>query len=247
MPISVDPKQFHLSITKELKALQDRVRSLIGDAHWGEDGRYKEAVLRNVIRRFLTQDAVIGTGFIVRHSPEELKVSNQIDILVVDSRYPLLFAEGDFIITTPFNVLAMIEVKTELEPSDREIFEKATENGRIAGKDIFNGIFSFEGVAQNRIETNSFEDILKNSQGEVNNICFGEDFFVKYWDRSVNNPIKNGYGIYKITGLSFSYFISNLVESVYPNTGVERNWFLYPIEEGKEAHRIKTVMMNDEV
>ena len=48
-----NPSAFQKSITKELKALQNRVRYLIGDSHWGEEGRYKEAILRNVIKRFL--------------------------------------------------------------------------------------------------------------------------------------------------------------------------------------------------
>jgi len=44
---------FQKSITKELDIVKNRVRSLIGNAHWGEEGRYKEAVLKTVINRFL--------------------------------------------------------------------------------------------------------------------------------------------------------------------------------------------------
>jgi hypothetical protein len=40
---------YHRTTTKELLALTNKVRNLI--THWGEDGRYKEAVLKNVIRR----------------------------------------------------------------------------------------------------------------------------------------------------------------------------------------------------
>ena len=44
---------FHKTTTKELLAIKDRVPYLIN--HWGEDGRYKEAVLKSVISRFLPE------------------------------------------------------------------------------------------------------------------------------------------------------------------------------------------------
>jgi len=64
MPVHISPEKFQESITKELEVVRDRVRNLIGDAHWGEEGRYKEAVLKNVIRRFLPSNLSIGTGFV---------------------------------------------------------------------------------------------------------------------------------------------------------------------------------------
>ena len=42
---------FHKSTTKELKVIKNRVRNFIGNRNWGEEGRYKEAILRNVIKR----------------------------------------------------------------------------------------------------------------------------------------------------------------------------------------------------
>jgi len=62
--------EFHKSIGKELKAVQNRVRNLIKDANWLEEGRYKEVVLRNVIRRFLPKNLDIGTGFILNDKKE---------------------------------------------------------------------------------------------------------------------------------------------------------------------------------
>lgn len=241
MPTQINPKEFHKSVSAELVALQNRVRNLIGNANWGEDGRYKEAVLRNVIRRFLGSDVIIGTGFVATDSVNGPVVSDQIDILIVNRNYPLLFLEGDFIVTTPLNVLAMIEVKTRLSPTDVAVFHKASENKNLINKSIFNGVFSYEGSTQRTIETAAFEGILAASNGAINHICFGKDFFIKHWDNLPTNPSFNSYGLYRIDDLAFSYFISNLVESIYPNIGRERNWFLYPIEEGKEAHRFKTV------
>ena len=67
MPHQPDPKSFQTSITEELLILRNRVRFLIGDAHWGEDGSYKEAILRKILRGFLPKDLNIGTGFIVEN------------------------------------------------------------------------------------------------------------------------------------------------------------------------------------
>lgn len=53
MSININFEDFQKSITKELDVVKNRVRNLIGPAHWGEEGRYKEAVLKNIIKRFL--------------------------------------------------------------------------------------------------------------------------------------------------------------------------------------------------
>ena len=36
-----------------LNLIKNRVRNLIGNSNWAEEGRYKETILKNVIRRFL--------------------------------------------------------------------------------------------------------------------------------------------------------------------------------------------------
>ena len=64
MPI--ESKKFQESITRELDVIKNRVRNLIGNANWSEEGRYKEAILKNVLRKFLPSNLSIGTGFIVK-------------------------------------------------------------------------------------------------------------------------------------------------------------------------------------
>jgi len=72
-------KNFHESTSKELEAVKNRVRNLIGAANWSDEGRYKEIVLSNVIRRFLPKRFDIGTGHIVAKDGRDVKVSKQID------------------------------------------------------------------------------------------------------------------------------------------------------------------------
>lgn len=250
--MDVNPEEFHKSISRELKTIQDRIRNLIGDAHWGEEGKYKEAILKNVIRRFLPANMNVATGFIVKKENNSAKVSSQIDIIIYDNTYPVLFVEGDFIITTPVNVKAIIEVKTKLNSSTfKEALLKATKNGRFLiqnvprlnfqrrRKEMFNGIFVYNkgGIS---IETPTLEQPLRNSGGIVNYICLGENVFIKYWyKRMPENDHNRKYSVYRIKQLSFSYFISNLIEHVSDTRMSERRWFLYPSRKVRKAIRLK--------
>lgn len=258
----MDAKAFQKSINDELLIVKERVRYLIGKSHFGEDGRHKESVLKNVIKRFLPNNISVGTGFIISKQGDEFKQTTQIDIILYDNNYPLLFSDGDFIITTPKNVVAIIEVKTKIRNSDlREVIRKSVENGKLIGSEhdkIFNGIFSFEyedSIVDSRSNNKSISGTITNSlvesKGIVNHISFGQDWFIKYWynenDSRINDNcvINNFYNIYKLNNLSFSYFISNLIEKVSPIDSTDRFWFMYPIEGTKEILREKTICLNE--
>ena len=245
--MDITPEKFQKTITGELKVVQDRVRHLIGNANWGEEGRYKEVILRNVIRRFLPATISLGTGFIAKKENGEIKISKQIDIIIYDNTYPVLFSEDDFIITTPANVKGIIEVKTKQTPTKIvEAMKNATTNGSLVSREIFNGIFAYE---RGNIKVNDrgintkLEEALKDSKGFVNHVCLGEDIFIKFHPNlDTQNNCSNGYyNIYNIEKLSFSYFISNIVENIFTDEMVERLWFLYSLENGKNARKIRDI------
>ena len=71
-------KHFQESITNELDAVRNRVRDLIGDAHWGEEGRYKEEILKKTLRKFLPNNVSVGTGFVTTVAD----ISKQLDIII---------------------------------------------------------------------------------------------------------------------------------------------------------------------
>ena len=246
----IDVKKFQKSITKELDTVKDRVRNLIGSSHWGEEGKYKEAILRNVIRRFLPANLSLGTGFVIRKYNNRTQISNQIDIIVYDNTIPVLFSEGDFVITTYKNVKAIIEVKTKIRNSNlQEIIEKAKENGKLIVKEAFNGIFSYE--YDDNINSSYVDDVLKSTKGHVNHLSLGKDIFIRFWKKEDRNrlspPVINCegdfYNIYKLEGLSFSYFISNLLDMACSEKLDDRWWFLFPIEGTKEVHRERTTCL----
>jgi hypothetical protein len=255
-------RRFQESITNELNIIKDRVQDLIGTRHWGEVGRFKEAILKNVIKRFLPSHISIGTGFIV-DSENGDEVSRQLDLIIYDNTYPVLFSEGDFIITTKRNVKAVIEVKScirthelrhvidhfdesvaTLRPSiNPRPFSLARSSRSRSG--IFFGVFAFE--FEGDIHSQAVDRALRESRQIINHVALGPDVFIRKWERQEARdlqPAVDAYGsfynLYHIDRLAFSYFISNLLDRVSGGLS-DRRWFAFPIEGTKEIHRIRTV------
>lgn len=247
----VDAQKFQESITKELDTVKDRVRNLIGSSNWGEEGRYKEAILRNVIRRFLPSNLSLGTGFVINKDNNRTQITHQIDIIIYDNTIPILFLEGEFVITTYRNVKAIIEVKTRIRNSDLKcIIKKAEEDGEIIGKRIFNGIFSYG--HEGDIDSDRVDDALKSAEGYVNHLSLGKDIFIRFWNSEDRNRLDlpvwdcegDFYNIYGLENLSFSYFISNLLDMACSEKLDDIWWFLFPIEGTKEVHKERTVCLH---
>lgn len=228
---------YHKTTTNELLALTNKVRSLI--THWGEDGRYKEAILKNIIRRFLPEKFTIGTGFVIKQTRArgEHLSSRQIDLLIYDNASPVLFKEGDFVILTPDAVRGIIEIKANLQNQRlTEIVRQANENGKFifSGKRdkkqlFFNGIFSYDGY--NRFDVDSFtnsyidgnQPFLEDenfTKYKVNHVALNKDWFIKVWEE------EHPHSLYNIEDLAFPFFISNLTD-ILSNRSVKRNNFIW--------------------
>jgi hypothetical protein len=235
--------EYQKSIAHEFNATKNRIRYLIGSAHWGEDGRYKEVILMNFLKRFLPNNIEVGTGFI----KDGDNISTQIDIIIYNSSLPLYFKENDFIIVQPKSVLGIIEVKSN--PDRNKIAEaifKASKVGEIIRENlIFNGLFIF-GEANNNQNHSSkllenprngqFKDslldaLLKNNG--LNHIVSNDGAFIKKWSE------EEKFSCYAIKDLATSYFFSNLLDIINNRIelfGIPEAMYnhLYPIPEGKE-------------
>lgn len=232
------------SISYEIKAIQDRVRHFV--KHYGEDGRYKETVLIDLLRQKLPQSVSIGTGFVMGANDEP---STQIDIIIYSDIYPLYFKQGDFVIVNKASVLGILEVKTRFNDSTEliEAIEKSYDNKKLIGKGAFNGIFSFEcdfDITNNHRLT----DFLQQKY-MIDEIVFNDTIFMKYWCKNMPNETYANphYSFYSLQDMAIGYFISNIIENVnikirgkkIPKS-VEK--FLYPIEgAGKEGSKIKDI------
>jgi hypothetical protein len=238
--------EYHKSTTNELLSLTNKVRNLV--QHWGEDGRYKEAVLKNIIRRYLPEKYLIGTGFVVKQTDNrgEHLTSRQLDLIIYDDSSPILFKEGDFVILTADSIRGIIEIKANLQNQGlTPVIKQANENGNFifSGKtdkdqNFFNGVFSYEGYsngfsydtfAANYNEADDdFRALPDFSKFKVNHVSLNKDFFLKYWGNHENPH----HSLYQITDLSFPFFISNLTDTL-ANTHVEKNNFIW-FPEDKE-------------
>lgn len=235
---------FYKSINEELTTVKNRVRNLIGNRHWGKEGEYKEAILRNVIRRFLPTNYSIGTGFVLANYGEVSYLTSQIDIIIYDNAHPLLFREGDFVIVTPQAVRAIIEVKTQLKATQfekivRKIIDDALLIRQNQGsmhevnafgipvekpQDLFIGLFSYGTRTK-----------VANLYAKFKDICLGESQKEKMgksvpFDRYMINNIvlskdfaitfkkysdtEKRLTLYKIKDLSYSNFIINILWSL---------------------------------
>lgn len=102
------------SWSSEIDARKNRVRQLIGDAHWLSDGHHKESILREFFSNYLPKDLSIGRGF-VKTTRDLTQCSPEVDILISDpSLNPPLFSEGDLQIVDSSSLVGQIEVKTTL-------------------------------------------------------------------------------------------------------------------------------------
>lgn len=110
--IAPDINAFLESWADELTSRSNRVRNLIGDAHWLSDGNHKEALVRDFIQRHAPRQMTISNGF-VKSPFGRGHCSPEIDILVADpSMHAPLFAESDLYIAPPISVAAHVQVKT---------------------------------------------------------------------------------------------------------------------------------------
>ena len=242
----MDTIEFHKSTTKELLAIKDRVRNLVN--HWGEDGRHQEAVIKTMIQRFLPERFRIGTGFIVRQTRQRgnHQPSKQIDLIIYDTLFPILFKDNDFVILTADSVLGIIEVKANATNQGLEqIVKKANANGKFIfdakidkTKPLFNGIFSYESTVSN---IDAISNNIKNPWDElgtdpnrqyfgVNHISLNQDWFYKFWEHEYSDGNLPHY-LYKIKELSFSFFISNLMDWIGGTSVIENSNLWFPIDK----------------
>ena len=124
---------FQKSISNELIATKDRVRNIIENRHWGEEGRYKEVILIESLKKRLPKNICVGTGFIINQH----LISTQIDIILYRNEIPIILQQGDFVIVPSDAVMGVIEVKhlTKDYGSGRGVFDVSFEvnQGEVFG------------------------------------------------------------------------------------------------------------------
>lgn len=101
------------SWNSEFKSRCDRVRLLIGHRHWLSDGRHKEEIVADHLRKYVGPAWTVGSGFIIGDGGAS--ISPELDIYLDDPRIsPPILADGSIRIAPVEGVAAFIEVKSTL-------------------------------------------------------------------------------------------------------------------------------------
>ena len=242
----MNPVDYFRDLSKELRAVQNRIRNLIGNVHWPSDGAWKESVLRTVLRRYLPPSFTVGSGFILNAEG----VSTQIDILVCDDSAPILFRDGDFLISTADCVRAAVEVKTQLTaPKLEEALHKLSDvsvliRHRCVHPHPFLGLFCYEPAT---VEPTAILNALQDANGQTTNyviraLCFGGSQFYRFWEfdpRTSSRQPYDSWHAYELPEIAPGYFVHNLVERLFPHAVERAEDLWYPVD-GKERHLVAT-------
>jgi len=124
----------------ELEARINRVRNLIGDAHWPTEGRYKEKIITDFVASRLPQRFSVEGGFVISPFVKDSR-SREIDILVADSwKEPFALSEFGTLITYPSAAVAQVQVKSSFGvPEIKDVID-ALASARFANQtDIWSG------------------------------------------------------------------------------------------------------------
>jgi hypothetical protein len=226
------------SLTAELEALRDRVRSFMDKPNWLTDGEWKESVLRSVLTRQLPETIKVGRGFVLTKNGN----STQCDILIYKASAPVLFRDGDLVFLTPDAVVGIIEVKSRVGGAlVTDVIGKFSEIGRKMSrhrKNCIFGLFSYQADIDGPEALTLVHEGCRQRSGIVDIMTLGCSDFVKWWPR---NP-RGGEGhydrwhSYELQNMSAGYFIANVVESVSPGFVAANNELWFP-EAGKEARK----------
>jgi hypothetical protein len=193
----------------------------------------------------------VGSGFIV--TPE--RTSTQIDILIVDDSAPLLFRDGDFMISTADAVRAVIEVKTSVPRSKlRDTIYNLDQvslllRTRCVHPRPFLGLFAFDSTDSSPEE---ILQTLKEVNGhighyEISALCFGDQEFYEFWTFEPGTrcgKVHDRWYAYDLPHLAPGYFIHSILQHMYP-AAVERAEGMWFPTEDKEARCVAQITRRD--
>lgn len=270
MPHKPKYLDFHLSLTAELDAIQDRLAQLV--AHRLSSGEHRESALRMMLRRHLPPSLIVGRGFIVTRED----ASAQIDVLVVDGSRPCLYRDGDLMVVTPDLVRAIVEVKTSaaLTGRDKRLPEIVSQSITLAQKgalcdralrgsanyhNVWTGLFVYDSAKQPEVPVlQAIREARKRTGHAINCVALGRSHFFRYWGKdeiemgalSVERrcPVWHAYRFCDDKGeipIAPSYFLGNIIDAVSHVDRAESGFAWFPLVGGKEQYGTHVLFEGD--
>jgi len=226
----MDKANYHRTIQQEFDALKNRIRYLMDDPHWLTDGEWKESILRQILKRQLPEDVGVGRGFIIT----DQRCSKQIDILVYNTAYPMVFRDGDLVFLHPDAVYAMMSVKST---ADNSVVSKAIDELLYNLEVLYSGFrhprrinMGWDGVAaffsyESSANPTKVLSILKekaagNAKQIVKLLSLGPSTAIGF-----EEPF---WKVYALDNLAPAFIVSRIVNRASPDDGVRAQDTLFP-------------------
>ncbi len=218
---------YFISLSRELESQANRVRNLIGDAHWLSDGHHKEALLGGLIKRFVPSGVSVGRGFVL----EAASPSKEQDLLLVDRRQEApLFFENDLLVALPETVIGALSVKTQCEK--KELTDALGGVASISSNEPWRGIYFFASPATERTLQGE-ADLLRDRAGELVShdvaVRLSADRFARITQERVT--------VHSCPGLSTAFLLASLLNHItarFQGT----SWFAETLDRATEEQEV---------
>lgn len=153
---------------------------------------------------------------------------------------------------TADSVLGIIEVKANaINQGLQKIVKKSNESGKFIfdaktgkTKHIFNGVFSYDSTINDvdtiakaiKIPWDETEQYPHREKFTVNHISLNQNWFYKFWEQKYTTQ-ENPHFLYEIKELSFSFFISNLMNWISGTSVIENSNLWFPVDKSIQIRR----------
>ena len=230
----MDKAGYHQSIQQEFDALKNRIRYLMDDPHWLTDGEWKESILRKILRRQLPEDVGVGRGFVIT----DQRCSKQIDILVYNTAYPIVFKDGDLVFLHSDAVYGMISVKSRADNSllsnaideqvyNLEVLYSGFRHPRRMnmGWDGVAAFFSYESSADpKKVLLMLKEKAAGNTNHIVKLLSLGPSMVIRFEQPSCS------WNVYELENLAPAFMVNEIVNSASPHEAARAQDRLFPFD-----------------
>jgi hypothetical protein len=246
------------SWSEEVSARANRVRSLIGDAHWLSDGVHKERLIQEFLVPRLPTALTAEHGFLLDLANDAC--SNEIDVFVRDtSRNAPLLNECGLSICHPRSVLAYWEVKSDFKASSLAAALQLILNtqGLIERSrdcmQVWRAV-CFTAMSEQRSDQSILETITVQLAQTCDRVAVGKDCWpflptcitcLDSFCAFVTRPEGGGRGRVKyfpVGRLGFATAMADMLAHVYAQTGLAQ---FQPLEEAVAQIVSVTPMINE--
>ena len=193
-------------------------------------GEYREAVIRDFLRNYLSTRYNISTGFIYDY---ETKISSkQMDILIIDENYPAAYflKEDDFVVANKNSVVCAVEIKSTLNKRTfNDIIEKCSSVKKINEKIEFISFCFHSTLKPNGIsglyDNKENENISCNYPNVISIFNVGSLYLKKDEEKLGHYLLLPVLQKDNVKTITLVIFLSSIVKACFESVGLEDNAF----------------------